>query len=133
MLTSSYFGKKYCILYIISFKARKSLALFATIKVYHLSSNETFSSLFSFFFSTYALSFYKSQNVLCLSKLFEQAQKFECIKCLFKNYCASTETNFTERKSSFCQAQIFCDCHNIQIDFWSGTKKLDQPKTFWDL
>ena len=27
----------------------------------------------------YALSFYRSQNVLCRSKLFEPAQKFECI------------------------------------------------------
>ena len=28
---------------------------------------------------TYALSFYKSQNVLCQSKFFESAQKFQCI------------------------------------------------------
>ena len=28
---------------------------------------------------TYALSFYRSQNVLCWSKFFEPAQKFDCI------------------------------------------------------
>ena len=43
---------------------------------------------------TNALSFYRSQNILCQSKPFEPAQKFEC-------------------KSSFCQAQNVCDCHNM--------------------
>ena len=62
---------------------------------------------------TYALSFYRSQNVLCQSKFFEPAQKFDCIQCLFKNFCAGTKTNFTECKASFCLAQNFCDCHNM--------------------
>ena len=83
--------------------------------------------------SIYASSFYRSQNVLCRSKFFQPAQKFDCIQCLFKNFCAGTKTNFTECKSSFCLAQNVCDCHNMKINFWSGTKNLDHPKTFWDL
>ena len=35
-----------------------------------------------------ALSFYRSQNVLCQSKFFESAQNFDC---LFKNFCAGTK------------------------------------------
>ena len=54
---------------------------------------------------TYALSFYRSQNVLCQSKCFAPFQKFDCIQCLFKNICASTKTCFTECKSSFFLAQ----------------------------
>ena len=30
---------------------------------------------------SYAVSFYRSQNVLCRSKFFEPAQKFDCIDC----------------------------------------------------
>ena len=44
-----------------------------------------------------------------------------------------TKNNSTECKSSFCLAQNACDCHNMKINFWSGTKNLDQHKTFWDL
>ena len=44
---------------------------------------------------------------------FEAVQKFDCIYCLFKNFCAGTKRNFTECKSSFCLAQNVCDCHNI--------------------
>ena len=40
-----------------------------------------------------ALSFYRSQNVLCQSKYFEPGQKFDCIQCLFKNFCAGTKKN----------------------------------------
>ena len=63
--------------------------------------------------STNALSFYRSQIVLCWTKYFVPAQKFDCIQCLFKNFCAGTKTNFTECKSSFCLAQNVCDCHNM--------------------
>ena len=76
----------------------------------------------------HALSFYRSQNVLCRSKFFEPAQKFDC-----KNFCAGTKTNFTECKSYFCLAQNVCDWHNMQINFWAGSKNLDRHKTFWDL
>ena len=62
---------------------------------------------------TYALSFYRSQNVLCQSKFFESAQNFECIQCLFKNFCAGTKTNFTECKSSFVLVQNVCDLNNM--------------------
>ena len=36
-------------------------------------------SVKSFTVHTYALSFYRSQNILCQSKFFEPAQKFDCI------------------------------------------------------
>jgi hypothetical protein len=62
---------------------------------------------------SYALPFYRSQNVLCWSNFFEPAQKFDCIKCLFKNFCAGTKTNFTEYKSSFCLAQNVFDCRDM--------------------
>ena len=62
----------------------------------------------------YALSFYRSQNVLCCRyKFFEPVQIFDCIYNLFKTFCANTKTNFTECKSSFCLAQNICDCHNM--------------------
>ena len=34
---------------------------------------------------------------------------------------------------SFCLAKNVCDCHNMQINFWFGTKNLDQLKTFGDM
>ena len=71
---------------------------------------------------------YRSQNVLCRSKCFEPAQKFDFIQCLFKTFCAGTKNNFTECKSSFCLAQNVCDCHNIlkknglAQKIWTSTK-----------
>ena len=59
----------------------------------------------SFGRETYALSFYRSQNVLCRSKFFQSAQKFYYIQCLFQNFCVGTKINYTECKSSFCLAQ----------------------------
>ena len=31
---------------------------------------------------------------------------------------------------SFCLAQNVCDCHNMLINFWHGTKILNQPKNW---
>ena len=62
---------------------------------------------------TNALSFYKSRNVLRRSNFFESAQKFDCIQCIFKKFCAGTKNKFTECKSSFCLTQNVCDCHNM--------------------
>ena len=56
---------------------------------------------FSSKFSLNALSFYRSQNVLCQSKFFESAKKFDCIQCLFKNLCAGTKTYFTDALSFY--------------------------------
>ena len=60
---------------------------------------------------SYALSFYRSQNDLSWSKFFEPSQKFDCIQCLFKNFCAGIKTNFTEFKPSICLAQNFLKRH----------------------
>ena len=62
--------------------------------------------------NSYALSFYRSKNVFCRSKFFEPAQNFDCIQCLFKNFCADTKNNFTKCKPSFSLAQNVCHCHN---------------------
>ena len=67
-------------------------------------------------FELYALSFYRSQNVLCRYKFFEPAQKYDWTYYLFKNFCAGTKNNFTECKSSFCLAQNLCDCHNMYVN-----------------
>ena len=84
--------------------AYKQTTRFQTFKI---------SSYHTCYGATYALSFYKSQNVLCQSKFFEPAQKFDCIQCLFKNFCVGTKTNFTECKSSFCLAQNSCNWHKL--------------------
>ena len=52
----------------------------STSALSHLSRQEDpRSSLTDEDVSFYALSFYRSQNVLCWSKYFEPAQKFDCI------------------------------------------------------
>ena len=82
---------------------------------------------------TNALSFYKSRNVLRRSNFFESAQKFDCIQCIFKKFCAGTKNKFTECKSSFCLTQNVCDGHNTKKNVWSDTKNLDWHKTFCNL
>ena len=70
--------------------------------------------IFTYFFKKFqnkainALSFYRSQNVLCLSKFFEPVQKFNDIECLFKNFCN----------------QIY----RMEIIFWCGTNVWDWHK-----
>ena len=62
-------------------------------------------NLYLLYENTDALSFYRSQNVLCRSEFFEPFQKFDSIQCLLNNFCAGTKTNFNEFKLSFCLAQ----------------------------
>ena len=73
-----------------------------------------------------ALSFYRSQNVMCRSECFEPAQKFDCFLCHYKN-------QFYWMQITFGLAQNVCDCHNKWTNIWSDTKNLNQHKTFWDL
>ena len=56
------------------------------------------------------LSFYRSQNVLCQSKFFESAQKFDLIKCLFKNFCASIKKL---KNPMLLNANHLLVCHNM--------------------
>ena len=59
----------------------------------------------------------------------------------FTAFSASSKTFVTAQKPILLNANhLFvwhkmnvCDCHNMYINFWSGTKILNQPKTFWDL
>ena len=65
--------------------------------------------------------------------ILSQLKNLTAFSASLKNFCAGTKNNSTECKSSFCLAQNVCDCHNMLINFWSGKKSLDQPKTYWDL
>ena len=51
-----------------------------------------------------------------------------------KTFVPTKKIKFAERKSSFGVAQNVCDWHKhkMYINFWSGPKKFDQAKIFWD-
>ena len=57
--------------------------------------------------SSYALSFYRSQNVLCWSKFFEPAQKFIYILFQSQTFCARQKINLHSAKLFFVPAQKF--------------------------
>jgi hypothetical protein len=60
----------------------------------------------------FALAFYRSQNVLCQSKLFEPTKKFDCVvECLFKNFFVGTKTNLLNTNHLFCLEQNVFDWH----------------------
>ena len=61
---------------------------------------------------TYALSFYRSQNVLCWSKFFEPDQKFIYVLCQSQTFCARTNDDLHTAKLFFVSVQ----------NFWRGTK-----------
>ena len=63
------------------------------------------------FSASYALSFYRSQNVLCLSKFFEPAQKFICILCQSQTFCARQKDDLHSVKLVFVPAQKFLKRH----------------------
>ena len=58
-----------------------------------------------------ALSFYRSQNVLCWSKFFESAQKFIYILCQSQTFCARQKNDLHSAKLSFVPAQKFSKRH----------------------
>ena len=77
---------------------------------------------------------FTSRKMFCAgSNFLRQPKNLTVFSASSKPFCAGTKTNFTECKSSFCLSQNVCDCHNTQINFLSGTKNLDWPKTFWNL
>ena len=59
---------------------------------------------------TNALSFYRSQNVLCWSKFFVLDQKFIYILCQLKRFCA----------------RPIDDLHSVKLVFWAGTKVYEE-------
>ena len=58
--------------------------------------------------------FYRSQNDLCLFKIFEPDPKLNCILCRSKFFCAGTKTLI----------------YWMEIIYWSGTKRLGPTKNF---
>ena len=76
-------------------------------------------------------------------KIFWAGQNFVCqTKNLSTHCCArqKDDMHIAFSKLGFCastkvleEAQNVCDCYEMYINFWSATKNLDQPKTFWDL
>ena len=58
-------------------------------------------------FELYALSFYRSQNVLCRPKFFEPAQKFDCIYYLIKNFFAGTNKILLNANHHFVWQKMF--------------------------
>ena len=56
-------------------------------------------------FQTYALSFYRSLNVLCWSKFFEPAQKFIYILCQSQTFFARQKDDLHSAKLVFVPAQ----------------------------
>ena len=56
-------------------------------------------------FSSNALSFYRSQNVLWWSKFFEPAQKFIYILCQSQTFCARQKDDLHSVKLFFVPAQ----------------------------
>ena len=54
--------------------------------------------------SSYALSFYRSQNVLCQSKFFVSDQKFIYILCQSQTFCARTKDDLHSVKKVFEEA-----------------------------
>ena len=58
-----------------------------------------------------ALSFYRSQNVLCLAKFFEPAQKNICILCQSQTFCARQKDDLHSVKLVFVPAQKFLKRH----------------------
>ena len=58
-----------------------------------------------------ALSFYRSQNVLCWSKFFEPAQKFIYIFCQSQSFCAIQKDDLHSVKLVFVPTQKFLKRH----------------------
>ena len=61
--------------------------------------------------SSYALSFYRSQNVLCWSKFFVSDQKFIYILCQSQTFCARPKDDLHSVKLVFVLAQKFLKRH----------------------
>ena len=66
-------------------------------------------------------------------KFFEPAQKFIYLLCQSQTFCARQKNRLHSVKLFFVLAQKFLKRHQMQSNFWAGSKNLDRPKTFWDL
>ena len=60
-------------------RGKNDVVLFENYAVATMSKFQCIVVSLQNFCDTYALSFYRSQNVLCRSKFLEPAQKFDCI------------------------------------------------------
>ena len=67
-----------------------------------------------------ALSFYRSQNVLCWSKCFVSDQKFIYILCQAQTFCARQKDDLHSVKLVFVPTQKFLK--RLTQKIWTGTK-----------
>ena len=51
----------------------------------------------------------------------------------YYTFCARPKDDLYLVNSILVPAQNFLEWHKMQFNFWSCTKYLDRPKTFWDL
>ena len=79
---------------------------------------------------SYALSFYRSQNVLGWSKFFVRDQKFIYILWWSQTFCARQKDDLHSVKLVLVPAQKFLKRHLMQSNFWAGSKNLDLQKHF---
>ena len=73
----------------------------------------------------YALSFYRSQNVLCCSKFFEPAQKFIYTLCQLQTFCARQKDDLHSVKLVFVPAQNVLksfEIFGLAQNIWTTTK-----------
>ena len=80
-------------------------------KYSNLSDNYHFVPVSVETYDAYALSFYRSQNVLCWSKFFEPAQKFSDTLCQLQTFCARQKDDLHSVKLVFVPAQKFLKRH----------------------
>ena len=50
-----------------------------------------------------------------------------------KTFVPSQRPILPNANQLFVWQKFVGDCYNMYINFWYGTKNLDQPKTFWGL
>ena len=75
---------------------------------------------------TYALSFYRFQNVLCRFKFFEPAQKFDCIQCLLKTFVLA-------QKAILLNANHIFGWHKMYATDTICKEHFGPVQIFWDL
>ena len=75
--------------------------------------------------ATNALSLYRSQNVLCRSKLFGPDQKLSCNQYCSKGFCAGTKTNalsFYRSQNVLCWSNFFVLDQRFIYILWKSLK-----------
>ena len=80
-----------------------------------------------------ALSFYRSQNILCWSKCFVPHQKYIYILWQSQTFCARQKMICIQQNCFLCRHKSFWRGTKCSQIFWVDSKNLDQHKTFCNL